>query len=189
MRVTAIAFVLAAAVFGGVSAQERSSDGFRFKSGVELINVNATVTDQQGRFVTGLRADDFVVYDDGAAQPVTHFSAERVPVSLGIALDTSGSMTSDKMSSARGAIERFMDTMLGAGDEMFLSRFANAPQLVQPWTSDPRALRRALYELSGNGGTALYDAVADAIPIAQRGRNAKKALVLISDGNDTGSRA
>jgi VWFA-related protein len=97
-------------------------------------------------------------------------------------------MSYDKMSSARGAIERLMDTMLGmTGDEMFLYRFANAAQLVQPWTSERRPLSRALGSLDGNGGTALYDAVADAVPVAQTGRNPKKALVIISDGNDTGS--
>jgi VWFA-related protein len=139
--------------------------------------------------VPGLRADDFIVYDDNQPQAISHFNAERVPVSLGLALDTSGSMTYEKMSSARGAIERFMDTMLSiSGDEMFLFRFANVTQLVQPWTSDRRPMTRALAGLEGTGGTALYDAVADAVPVAQSGRNPKKALLLISDGNDTGSR-
>jgi hypothetical protein len=66
--------------------------GFRFRSGVELVNVTATVSDTSGRFVPGLKADDFLVYEDNQPVEVTHFSAERVPVSLGIALDTSGSM-------------------------------------------------------------------------------------------------
>ena len=61
---------------------------FRFRSGVELINITATVTDTRGRFVPGLDQDDFLVYDDGVLQPLTHFSRERVPVSLGIVLDT-----------------------------------------------------------------------------------------------------
>ena len=75
------------------SLTAQSSDGFRFRSGVELVNVTATVTDDNGRFVSGLRKDDFTVYDDGARQEVTYFSNERVPVSLGILLDASGSMT------------------------------------------------------------------------------------------------
>ena len=65
---------------------------FRFRTGVELINVTATVTDANGRFVSGLEKDDFRVYQDNELQTVTHFSNERVPVSLGILLDTSGSM-------------------------------------------------------------------------------------------------
>src|SRR5262249_8220623 len=69
-----------------------SDDNFRFKSGVALVNIIALVADASGRFVAGLQKDDFVVYEDDQPQAVTHFSAERVPVSLGIAFDTSGSM-------------------------------------------------------------------------------------------------
>jgi Ca-activated chloride channel family protein len=183
MRASLAALALACGLAFGASAQE----SFRFRSGVELINVTATVTDDRGRFVSGLRAEDFIVYDDDEPQTISHFSAERVPVSLGFALDTSGSMTSDKMSAAQGAIERFMDTLLGPGDEMFLLQFSNRSELVQPWTDDRRAMSRALRVLSAHGGTALYSGVAEAIPIAQSGRNTKKALVIISDGNDTGS--
>src|ERR671924_379869 len=118
-RVAFASTMLAAFAVAGVAAQE----GFRFKSGVELINVTATVTDDEGRFVSGLAKEDFRLYDDDEAVEVTHFSNERVPVSLGIVLDTSGSMTPDKMSSARGAIERFIQ-LLGPDDEMFLYRFA-----------------------------------------------------------------
>ena len=75
--------------------------GVRFKSGVELINVTATVSDANGRFVPGLRQDDFLVYEDDQPVTVTHFSAERVPVSLGIALDTSGSMAGNKIQEAQ----------------------------------------------------------------------------------------
>ena len=74
------------------AANKPDQSGFRFKSGVELINVTATVSDALGRFVPGLHQDDFAVYEDNKPVEVTQFSAERVPVSLGIALDTSGSM-------------------------------------------------------------------------------------------------
>ena len=77
---------------------------FRFKTGVELINVTATVTDVNGRFVSGLRKEDFRVYQDNELQNVTHFNNERVPVSLGIVLDTSGSMEGEKMNAAREAL-------------------------------------------------------------------------------------
>jgi hypothetical protein len=79
------------------------AQGFRFKSGVELINVTATVSDANGRFVPGLRQEDFLVYEDEQPVEVTHFSAERVPVSLGIALDTSGSMAGEKIQEAQAA--------------------------------------------------------------------------------------
>jgi VWFA-related protein len=119
---------------------------------------------------------------------VTHFSAERVPVSLGIALDTSGSMAGQKIRSAEDALNRFVYDLLDRQDQMFLYRFSNVPVLLQDWTTDRELIARALNRISPNGGTAMYDAVAEAIPLAQRGENRKKALLVISDGNDTTSR-
>jgi VWFA-related protein len=160
---------------------------FRFKSGVELINVTATVSDTSGRFVSGLRQDDFVVYEDDKPVSVTHFSADRVPVSLGIALDTSGSMAGSKIQAAQDALDRFLFELLDKEDEIFLYRFSNVPMLLQGWTRDRQLLSRALGRITPNGGTAMYDAVADAIPLAQQGQHRKKALLVISDGNDTAS--
>jgi Ca-activated chloride channel family protein len=161
--------------------------GFRFKSGVELINVTATVSDASGRFVSGLRQEDFLVYEDDQPVAVTHFNAERVPVSLGIALDTSGSMAGTKIQEAQDALDRFLYELLDKNDEVFLYRFSNVPVLLQDWTRDRTLLSRALGRITPNGGTAMYDAIADAIPRAQKGQNRKKALLIISDGNDTAS--
>src|SRR6267142_5363116 len=109
---------------------------FRFKSGVELINVTATVSDVNGRFVPGLRQEDFLVYEDDQPVTVTHFNAERVPVSLGIALDTSGSMAGTKIQEAESALDRFLYDLLDRQDEIFLYRFSNVPMLIQDWTKD-----------------------------------------------------
>jgi VWFA-related protein len=119
---------------------------------------------------------------------VTHFSAERVPVSLGIVLDTSGSMDGDKIRAAREALDRFLRQLLDVDDEVFLYRFDNAPELVQGWTKDKRIVSDAVARIQPRGGTALYDAVADAVSMAQQGHNRKKAVIIISDGNDTSSR-
>jgi Ca-activated chloride channel family protein len=180
-----LAVGLAALAAATMSAQDQG--GFVFRSAVELINVTATVTDDNGRFVSGLRKEDFTVYEQGERQEITHFSNERVPVSLGIALDVSGSMTPDKMSSARSAIDRFVYDLLGPDDELFFVEFSNTPRLVQDWTTDRRAISRAVARANPNGGTAMFDAVASAIPIAQNGTHTKKALLVISDGNDTNS--
>src|SRR3954452_7947702 len=161
--------------------------GFKFKTGVELVNVTATVTDGSGRFVSGLSKEDFSVYDQGEPQPITHFSSERVPVSLGIVLDTSGSMDGEKMPAAREALDRFLFQLLDPQDEVFLYRFDNAPELVEGWTSDKRRISESLGRIQPRGGTALYDTVAEAVRMAQQGRNRKKAVVIISDGNDTSS--
>jgi Ca-activated chloride channel family protein len=170
-------------------SSQQSPDGFRFRTGVELINVTATVTDASGRFVPDLRQDDFVVYEDGEPQQITHFSAERVPVSLGIALDTSGSMSGEKFEHAEAALDRFLFDLLDRDDEVFLYRFSNDAALEQDWTTDRARVSRALRQITPRGGTAMYDAVAEAVPLADSGRNRKKALVLISDGNDTASQA
>jgi len=167
----------------------RPDEPFRFRSGVELINVTATVSDRGGRFVGGLRREDFVVYEDDQLVEITQFSAERVPVSLGIALDTSGSMAGDKIHEAQGALDRFVDALLDRDDELFIYRFSNFPTLLQGWTNDRQLMARALGHITPTGGTAMYDAVVEAIPLAAQGRNQKKALVIISDGNDTASRA
>ena len=178
--------VLVAASMAPLAAQ--SQEGFSFRSGVELINVTATVTDSGGRFVSGLGKDDFSIFEDGEPQTITHFSNERVPVSLGIVLDTSGSMTPDKMSAARSAIDRFIHDLLGPDDELFFMEFANRPDLVQEWTTDRRAISRAVARVTAGGGTAMYDAIADAVPLASIGKHSKKAILVISDGNDTNSR-
>ena len=162
--------------------------GFRFRSGVELINVTATVSDGSGRFVEGLRQEDFAVYEDDQPVTVTHFNAERVPVSLGIALDTSGSMAGEKIRAAESALDRFLYDLLDPTDEIFLYRFSNVPTLLQGWTTDRALLTRALSRITASGGTAMYDTVAEAIPLTQRGQNRKKALLVISDGRDTTSR-
>jgi len=166
-----------------------SRDGLRFKSGVELINVTATVADARGRFVAGLRQEDFTIYEDGQLQEVAYFNAERVPVSLGLVLDTSGSMAGEKIRDAKSALDRFVYDLLDERDEVFLYRFSEQPVLVQGWTTDRALLSRAISRITPNGGTAMYDAVLEAIPLAAEGQHQKKALVVISDGNDTSSAA
>jgi len=180
LPLAAIAVVVAAV---SVTAQ----DGFRFRSGVELVNVTATVTDDDGRFVSGLRKEDFTVYDNGVRQEVSYFSNERVPVSLGILLDTSGSMTEDKIATARKAIDRFIYDLLGDEDELFFVEFASRPRLRQQWTKNRQLISRAVERVRPSGGTAMYDAVAEALPLATAGQNRKKALLVISDGNDADS--
>ena len=101
------------AVFAAILVNSLGLDGQEpFRSGVELVNVTATVTDRSGRFVSGLQQSDFVVYEDDQPVEITHFTAERVPVSLGIVLDTSGSMAGRKMAAARAAVRRLLVDLL-----------------------------------------------------------------------------
>jgi Ca-activated chloride channel family protein len=169
------------------SPRADGQDTYRFKSGVDLVNVTATVSDADGRFVPGLTQDDFVVYEDGRPQPIAYFTAERVPVSLGLVLDTSGSMAGDKMDDARSALDRFVYDLLDERDELFMYEFSDRPVFVEGWTTDRARLSRAMARIRPFGGTAMYDAVLEAIPFAATGHNQKKAIVVISDGNDTSS--
>ena len=168
--------------------QDPSREQFRFRTGVELINVTATVTDANGRFVSGLTKDDFRVFQDGEPQVISHFTSERVPVSLGILLDTSASMDGEKMVAAKAALNRFLLQLLQDEDEVFLYTFDSSPDLVHGWTTDRARVSRALDRIQARGGTAMHDALAEAVPLALAGRHRKKALVVISDGNDTSSR-
>jgi Ca-activated chloride channel family protein len=176
------------AVASTTPSAQQQQDGFRFKSGVELINVTATVTDRSGRFYSRLNKEDFIVYEDNRPMDVTHFSAERTPVSLGMVVDTSGSMQGEKWSFAVNSIDRFFRMMADELDEFFLYRFSANADLVADWTSDRDRLANVMRRIHPNGGTAMYDAAAEAVPMAQSGQNRKKAVVIISDGNDTSSR-
>jgi Ca-activated chloride channel family protein len=190
-RTAALVSATVVVALTALSAQERPAaderEQFRFRSGVELINVTATVSDGHGRFVSGLRQDDFRIYEDGELRPITHFTAERVPVSLGIVLDTSGSMEGEKLLAAKQALQRFLFELLGEEDEVFLYRFDNRPELIRPWTRNKEEIAADLRRIQPRGATTLYDAVAEAIPLAATGRNRKKALLIISDGNDSSS--
>jgi VWFA-related protein len=96
-------------------------------------------------------------------------------------------MAGEKIDAARGALDRFLSDLLDERDEVFVYRFSDTPVLLQGWTTNKNALSRVLDRIIPEGGTALYDAVSDSVPMATRGRNQKKALVIISDGNDTSS--
>lgn len=191
---TPLVLLAMACAFATVAAQQQpppatADDGqtFKFRSSVELVNVAVTVTDGTGRFVPGLRQEDFRIFEDGVEQPITHFSSERVPVSLGIVLDTSASMEGEKIQSARDALGRFLTDLLDPSDEVFLYRFDNRPEQVEGWTRDRGRLQARIARIAPRGGTAMYDAMAEAVPYAQSGENRKKAVVVISDGNDTNS--
>ena len=92
------------------------------------------------------------------------------------------------MRNALAAIERFLDRLLNPDDEVFLYGFSSDVELIQDWTTNRAAASASLRRVRAAGGTAMYDAVVEAVPMAQGGRNRKKAVVVISDGNDTNSR-
>jgi Ca-activated chloride channel homolog len=160
-----------------------------FRGGVDLVVVNATVKDREGRLVSGLGREDFRIYEDGVEQKVAQFTGERVPVSLGIAVDISDSMMGERIEEARRAIDRFVLDLLDEGDEAFLLVFNHVPRVTAPWTIPPRRLAGRLDAVRPSGGTAMYDALIRAAPMFDKRRNQRCGLVVISDGADTASDA
>jgi Ca-activated chloride channel homolog len=158
-----------------------------FRSDVELVTTAVTVTDEAGRLVTTLGREDFEIYEDGRVQRVAQFTSARVPVSLGLALDTSDSMAGQRLTDAQAAIRRFLDDLLAPGDEAAVILFNHRPHLATAWTAARGTLHRHLDGLHPQGGTAIYDAIVAALPLfAERG-SPRAALVVISDGADTAS--
>ncbi|MBI3300568.1 MAG: VWA domain-containing protein [Deltaproteobacteria bacterium] len=148
--------------------------------------VTVTVTDPKGRYVSGLEREDFVVYEDDVPQDITYFNTgENEPVSLGLIVDTSGSMFS-KIDRARLALRRLVET-IRPQDEVFIEAFNHQPMLLQDFTDSRMLLAQAVSSLRPAGGTALYDALLDGLRRVKSGRHQKKALIVISDGVDTAS--
>jgi Ca-activated chloride channel family protein len=153
----------------------------------DLITLTVTVTDTYGRFVTGLGKNAFTILDDKAEQEITFFSDEDAPVSLGIVFDVSGSMGGDKITRAREALSKFVDTS-HARDEYFLIGFNTRAQLLLSHTRDSDALLQKLTFVQTRGQTALYDATYLGVERVTRGTHKKRAVLLISDGQDNSSR-
>jgi Ca-activated chloride channel family protein len=158
-----------------------------FRGGIETVHVTVTVTDANGRLITGLTQGDFEVYEDGVRVPVTQFTDKRVPVSLGLLLDVSDSMFGQPIIDAREAVDRFVGELLDAGDEAFIASFNHLPRIVSTWTQPPSVLRGRLGDVKPTGGTAIYDALVAAGGMFSQRRHTRAALVVVSDGADTAS--
>jgi Ca-activated chloride channel homolog len=181
--------LLATAVWCGWPAAVPPAAGQVFKSGIDLVVVQATVKDRDGRLVPGLGIDDFRIFEDGIEQRVLQFTGERVPISLGIAVDVSDSMAGVRIADARRAIDRFVLSLLDDGDEAFLMVFNHSPLIRSPWTRPPRGLAGRLDAVTPFGGTAIYDALVKAVPMFDKRRHERCGLLVISDGADTASDA
>ncbi|MBI4472204.1 MAG: VWA domain-containing protein [Acidobacteria bacterium] len=153
---------------------------------VDLVLVTATVTDPQNRFVTGLEQENFQVFEDRVEQKIEYFSSEDVALTVGIVFDVSGSMK-DKLSTARDAAVTFLKTG-NPDDEYFLVSFASRPEVVEDFTTDISRLQNHLIFTPAKGMTALYDSVYVGLEKLKDGTNSKKALLLITDGEDNRSR-
>src|SRR5437867_12560859 len=183
MKHVAILFLLVAVSLLAVAAQQDS-----LKVNVDLVNVQFTVTDRHGRFVPGLRAEDFVVEEDGKRQEIRHFARENeLPLTIGMLIDTSPSVRpvfDEEKVTATG----FLESILRPSDLALVIGFDRSVTLVQDYTESSKRLRTAIDQLQIGGGTSLYDAVYLACREKLRREAGRKAVILISDGEDTTSK-
>jgi Ca-activated chloride channel family protein len=188
-RVSLVAILTLTSVGLLAQSSQPLRDQRLFRSGIELTSISATVTDRDGRLIPDVARDAFEVYEDGQLQTISQFSHERVPVGLGVLIDISDSMFGKRIQDARAAVERFLFDLLDPQDEFFLLAFNHKPRGLTPWTRERDEVRRALDGLRPSGGTAIYDAMFEALPILDRRTRERAALLIISDGADTASAA
>lgn len=169
--------------------QDRDGGRFTIAVDVDLVVFNVTVTDSRGREVSGLKAADFQIYEDGHVQNIKLFRAEDAPATVGLIIDNSGSMR-DKRADVTKAALAFVDASNPA-DEMFVLEFNENVYTGLPlsiaFTSDAGMIRSALLGRLPSGLTALYDALYAGIEHLKQGTRDRKALVVLSDGGDNAS--
>ncbi|HSK10320.1 MAG TPA: VWA domain-containing protein [Vicinamibacterales bacterium] len=154
----------------------------QFSSGVQLVEVYATVVDAKGEPVSGLPRDAFEVYEDGQRQTVQAFAAGDFPLSAAVAIDRSASMAGERLERAKLAARAFLDA-LRPDDQAAIISISGRVEELAPLSTDRRAQREAIDGLTPWSTTALHDAIIEAIDLVQGG-SGRRALVLLSDGQD-----
>jgi Ca-activated chloride channel family protein len=166
--------------------QPQDTGSGSIKIPTEMVQLDVKVTDQNGRSIPDLTRNDFVVYEDKVSQSIESVSGEEAPVSMGLVIDTSGSMRPKIYTvseAARGLIRQ-----MRPDDEAFIAQFKTDAELLQEFTSNRRELEDALGQLTVNGGTALLDAIiATADHAREKGKRRRKALIVITDGVEKNS--
>lgn len=172
-----------------IAKAEQPSD-FTIRTTSRLVLLDVSVKDASGGFVSGLSKDSFKVYENGRPQQITHFADADIAVTAGIAVDESGSMRPKRAEVITAALA--FNQASNPMDEMFIVNFNEKPRLGLPddalFSDNVQQLRSALWQGNPEGRTALYDAIEMSLRHLEFGRQAKKALVVISDGGDNHSR-
>jgi len=191
---SAVVLVLTICVAGSVTAatnqQPTQKDAAAtFRAGVEVVTISATVRDQRGRVIKDLKRADFEVLDAGTGREIKDFHAGDAAISVSLLLDVSGSMAvGGNMERARAAVSLAVGQLTSGRDEAALFTFDSELQIVRGFTSDLQ--RIASVSLKGQpwGTTSLYDAIAETARIVAERTNRHRAVLVITDGTDTGSR-
>lgn len=158
---------------------------FTIRERTELVSLTVSVTDRNGRAIEGLTANDIEVYEDKIRQRIEHYSMDDAPVSVGVIFDLSGSMQ-QKLDAARQSLKSFVENS-HIEDDFFLLGFNQRARLLAE-SCDSEKLATRLNMITGQGNTALYDAVYLGTEKIMQGRHRRRALLIISDGQDNASR-
>ena len=177
-----LAAVVAVVLGTGVLAAQHP-----LRSSIEVIVVTATVRDANNKLVAGLPKDAFTIYEDGEELPITTFTNERVALGVGLLLDISDSMFGRRIKDAEDAAERFLLHLLPSTDAFFMIAFNHETRVLFGWRTAEDGVHDALSRLRPTGSTAIYDAVAAALPYIDNRPRERAALLLITDGADTAS--
>jgi len=151
-----------------------------------LVLIPAQVTTREGAPIMDLKRKDFRIYEDGAEQEISYFAKDDAPVSIGLLLDSSGSMRNKKQKSSEAAAAFFRTA--NTEDEFFLVEFDELPKLAVSFTKDTDLLYREISHARPYGRTSLFDAIHMALDVMKGARHERKALVIVSDGGDNRSR-
>lgn len=157
----------------------------RFRTEVEQVVLYAAVYDQQNQLVSSLSREDFTIYEDRVEQQITYFGKDDVPSTIGLIIDTSGSMR-PHIRNVVQAVKLFL-SMNHPENELFLLRFNDEVLLEENFTRDVMDIQDALDNLIVSGGTALYDAIYLGVEKAQQGSEPKKVVIVFTDGEDKDS--
>jgi len=160
--------------------------GVQFRVNTNLVLIPLTVTDPMDRLVTGLEKQNFLILEDNHQQAIRTFACDDAPVSIGVIIDLSGSM-SNKVVRARGAILQFMKTS-NPQDEFFVIGFNDRPVLITDYTSSPDDVEARLATVQAGHRTALLDAIYFGLEKMKQAKYQRKALLIVSDGGDNNSR-
>ena len=170
----------------GLSAIERQKGQYTLRTDAYEVRLNATVLDGSGRTIQTLDKDAFRVYEDGVPQTITSFRHEDLPVSLGIIIDSSGSMYDKRAAVEQASLD--LIKLSNREDEAFVVDFSFEPYIDQDFTNDIEKLRQGLGFVKSSGGTAMYDALlASADYLAKNAKRPKQVLLVITDGEDNAS--
>ncbi len=170
----------------GLSAIERQKGQYTLRTDAYEVRLNATVLDGSGRSIQTLDKDAFRVYEDGVPQTITSFRHEDLPVSLGVIIDSSGSMYDKRAAVEQASLD--LIKLSNREDEAFVVDFSFEPYIDQDFTNDIEKLRQGLGFIKSAGGTAMYDAlVASADYLTKNAKRPKQVLLVITDGEDNAS--